>query len=67
MSRSDPLPSFAAIVVAAGKGIRAGQKVPKQFAAWRGKPVVAHSVGALLAAGPIRSWWQFRAERKCKP
>lgn len=51
MSRSDPLPSFAAIVVAAGKGVRAGQVVPKQFAVWRGKPVVAHSVGALIAAG----------------
>lgn len=51
MSRSPPLPSFAAIVVAAGKGSRAGQKVPKQFANWRGKAVVAHSVGALVAAG----------------
>lgn len=51
MSRADPLPSFAAIVVAAGKGVRAGQKVPKQFADWRGKPVVAHSVAAFIAAG----------------
>lgn len=51
MSRSAALPSFAAIVVAAGKGIRAGQKVPKQFADWRGKPVVSHSVAALIAAG----------------
>ncbi|MCT2558648.1 bifunctional 2-C-methyl-D-erythritol 4-phosphate cytidylyltransferase/2-C-methyl-D-erythritol 2,4-cyclodiphosphate synthase [Tsuneonella sp. YG55] len=45
------LPSFAAIVVAAGQGLRAGQPVPKQFAHWRGKPVVRHSVEALLAAG----------------
>jgi 2-C-methyl-D-erythritol 4-phosphate cytidylyltransferase/2-C-methyl-D-erythritol 2,4-cyclodiphosphate synthase len=51
MSRAEPLPPFAAIVVAAGKGIRAGQAVPKQFADWRGKPVVSHSVAALLAAG----------------
>ncbi len=51
MSRHDPLPSFAAIVVAAGKGARAGQKVPKQFADWQGKPVVRHSVEALAAAG----------------
>ncbi|MBX9896501.1 MAG: bifunctional 2-C-methyl-D-erythritol 4-phosphate cytidylyltransferase/2-C-methyl-D-erythritol 2,4-cyclodiphosphate synthase [Qipengyuania sp.] len=43
--------SFAAIVVAAGEGLRAGQPVPKQFAHWRGKPVVRHSVEALLAAG----------------
>lgn len=45
------LPPFAAIVVAAGQGLRAGQPVPKQFAAWRGKPVVRHSVEALLDAG----------------
>lgn len=45
------LPSFAAVVVAAGQGLRAGQRVPKQFALWRGKPVVRHSVEALLAAG----------------
>ena len=50
-----PSPSFAAIVVAAGQGLRAGQPVPKQFANWRGKPVVRHSVEALLAsgAGPV--------------
>jgi 2-C-methyl-D-erythritol 4-phosphate cytidylyltransferase/2-C-methyl-D-erythritol 2,4-cyclodiphosphate synthase len=45
------LPPFAAVVVAAGQGLRAGQSVPKQFALWRGKPVVRHSVEALLAAG----------------
>lgn len=42
--------SVAAIVVAAGKGLRAGQSMPKQFALWRGKPVVRHSVEALAAA-----------------
>ena len=41
----------AAVVVAAGQGLRAGQPVPKQFAKWRGKPVVRHSVEALAAAG----------------
>lgn len=41
----------AALVVAAGAGLRAGQPVPKQFAQWRGKPVVRHSVERLLAAG----------------
>ena len=44
-------PDFAAIVVAAGAGLRAGQRLPKQFALWRGKPVVRHSVEALIAAG----------------
>jgi 2-C-methyl-D-erythritol 4-phosphate cytidylyltransferase/2-C-methyl-D-erythritol 2,4-cyclodiphosphate synthase len=39
------------VVVAGGQGRRAGQPVPKQFAMWRGKPVVRHSVEALLAAG----------------
>ena len=51
MSEARPLPPFAAIVVAAGKGLRAGQPLPKQFARWRGKPVVRHSVEALLDAG----------------
>jgi len=41
----------AAIVVAAGAGLRAGQPVPKQFARWRGKPLVRHSVEALCEAG----------------
>ncbi|MCW1428481.1 bifunctional 2-C-methyl-D-erythritol 4-phosphate cytidylyltransferase/2-C-methyl-D-erythritol 2,4-cyclodiphosphate synthase [Novosphingobium sp. JCM 18896] len=43
-------PRTAAIVVAAGAGLRAGQPLPKQFAPWRGKPVVRHSVEALIAA-----------------
>ena len=54
MADHPPLPSFAAIVVAAGKGVRAGQPLPKQFAVWRGKPVVRHSVEALVAAGASR-------------
>ncbi len=44
-------PNCAAIVVAAGAGLRAGQPVPKQFALWRGKPLVRHSVEALVASG----------------
>ena len=47
-----PTPArFAAVLVAAGKGLRAGQAVPKQFAHWRGKPVVRHAAEALVAAG----------------
>ena len=41
----------AAIIVAAGQGLRAGQPLPKQFALWRGKPVVRHSAEVLAAAG----------------
>jgi 2-C-methyl-D-erythritol 4-phosphate cytidylyltransferase/2-C-methyl-D-erythritol 2,4-cyclodiphosphate synthase len=51
-----PTPArFAAVIVAAGQGLRAGRPVPKQFARWRGKPLVRHSTEALLAtgAGPV--------------
>lgn len=41
----------AAIVVAAGKGLRTGGAVPKQFVVWRGKPLIRHSVEALATAG----------------
>ncbi|WP_394727690.1 bifunctional 2-C-methyl-D-erythritol 4-phosphate cytidylyltransferase/2-C-methyl-D-erythritol 2,4-cyclodiphosphate synthase [Altererythrobacter sp. GH1-8] len=44
-------PALAAIVVAAGKGLRAGGELPKQFRDWRGKPLVRHSVEALIASG----------------
>lgn len=50
-----PSPPFAAIVVAAGEGLRAGQPIPKQFASWCGKPVLRHSVETLveLDASPL--------------
>lgn len=38
-------------MVAAGQGLRAGQPLPKQFAPWRGKAVIRHSVESLAAAG----------------
>ncbi|MDT8757971.1 bifunctional 2-C-methyl-D-erythritol 4-phosphate cytidylyltransferase/2-C-methyl-D-erythritol 2,4-cyclodiphosphate synthase [Sphingomonas psychrotolerans] len=37
----------AALIVAAGQGIRAGSTLPKQFARVAGKPMIAHSYGAL--------------------
>ena len=43
--------STAAVVVAAGRGLRAGGAVPKQFAPWRGKPLLRHSLEALVGAG----------------
>src|SRR6187402_320078 len=47
-----PTPArFAAVIVAAGQGLRAGQPLPKQFAAWRGKPLVRHAAETLLEAG----------------
>ncbi len=39
----------AAIIVAAGKGIRAGGSIPKQFAPLWGKPMLCHSVTALAS------------------
>jgi len=45
------LPPFAAVIVAAGKGLRAGGPVPKQFANWRGKPLVRHSAEAFARFG----------------
>ncbi|MEL6529360.1 MAG: bifunctional 2-C-methyl-D-erythritol 4-phosphate cytidylyltransferase/2-C-methyl-D-erythritol 2,4-cyclodiphosphate synthase [Pseudomonadota bacterium] len=51
MSSDAPLPSFAAIVVAAGKGLRVGGETPKQFRMLKGKPVLRYSVEALIEAG----------------
>lgn len=40
-------PTTAAIIVAAGRGERAGGGVPKQYAMLAGRPVIAHSYHAL--------------------
>lgn len=42
---------FSAVIVAAGRGERAGGAVPKQFRPLRGKPVLLWSVAALAEAG----------------
>ena len=44
-------PRTAAVIVAAGQGLRAGQPLPKQFTPWRGRPLVRHSAQALADAG----------------
>ena len=41
--------TVAALIVAAGKGDRAGGAVPKQFARLGGKAMLAHSIDAFLA------------------
>lgn len=51
MTGEPSLPPFAAIIVAAGKGLRVGGDMPKQFRQWRGLPVLRHSAESLLAAG----------------
>ncbi|MEQ1714768.1 MAG: bifunctional 2-C-methyl-D-erythritol 4-phosphate cytidylyltransferase/2-C-methyl-D-erythritol 2,4-cyclodiphosphate synthase [Hyphomicrobium sp.] len=40
---------IAALIVAAGRGTRAGGDVPKQYARVGGAPVLAHTLGAFLA------------------
>ena len=45
------LPPFAVVIVAAGKGLRAGGSAPKQFATWRGKPLVRHSAETFARLG----------------
>ncbi|MDX2202790.1 MAG: bifunctional 2-C-methyl-D-erythritol 4-phosphate cytidylyltransferase/2-C-methyl-D-erythritol 2,4-cyclodiphosphate synthase [Hyphomicrobiaceae bacterium] len=39
----------AALIVAAGRGVRAGGPVPKQYAMVAGRPVLAHTVAAFTA------------------
>ena len=51
MTTPSPPSRIAAVIVAAGQGLRAGQPLPKQFALWRGKPVVRHSAEAFAAVG----------------
>ncbi|ASJ91354.1 bifunctional 2-C-methyl-D-erythritol 4-phosphate cytidylyltransferase/2-C-methyl-D-erythritol 2,4-cyclodiphosphate synthase [Porphyrobacter sp. CACIAM 03H1] len=51
MAGPAPLPPFAAIVVAAGKGLRVGGDKPKQFRDLNGKPVIRWSIEALAHAG----------------
>lgn len=49
-----PPTALAAVIVAAGQGLRAGQPVPKQFAPWHGSTVLRHAAEALLAGGVTR-------------
>ena len=51
MAEGTPLPPFAAIVVAAGKGLRVGGETPKQFRVLRGKPIIRWSIDTLAQAG----------------
>jgi 2-C-methyl-D-erythritol 4-phosphate cytidylyltransferase/2-C-methyl-D-erythritol 2,4-cyclodiphosphate synthase len=47
-------PDTAAIIVAAGRGTRAGEGLPKQWRDLRGRPVLAWTLDALRAAGLSR-------------
>ena len=43
---------FTIIVVAAGRGSRAGDGIPKQYRKLAGKPLLAHTLDALMRAAP---------------
>lgn len=43
------VPRTAALIVAAGRGLRAGTAVPKQYAPVAGRPMLAHAYAALMA------------------
>jgi 2-C-methyl-D-erythritol 4-phosphate cytidylyltransferase/2-C-methyl-D-erythritol 2,4-cyclodiphosphate synthase len=42
-------PRAAVVIVAAGRGLRAGGGLPKQYRMLQGKPVLAHTVAAFDA------------------
>ncbi|MDO7842720.1 bifunctional 2-C-methyl-D-erythritol 4-phosphate cytidylyltransferase/2-C-methyl-D-erythritol 2,4-cyclodiphosphate synthase [Sphingomonas immobilis] len=48
-------PRTAALIVAAGQGLRSGSPLPKQYAPLAGKPMLAHSHAALSAHPGIHS------------
>ena len=47
LPKASPKPSIAAIVVAGGRGTRAGGAIPKQYNDLAGVPVIARTIGAL--------------------
>ncbi|MDB5594005.1 MAG: 2C-methyl-D-erythritol 2,4-cyclodiphosphate synthase [Hyphomicrobiales bacterium] len=57
MSIAPDLPAEVAVVlVAAGRGLRAGGLIPKQYAQIAGKPLLAHTIEALASLGaPIQA------------
>lgn len=46
-----PRPDAAIVLVAAGRGLRAGGEVPKQYVQVAGKPLLAHTIQALASLG----------------
>ncbi len=48
----DTAPELAIVVVAAGRGSRAGGGIPKQYKSLAGRALLAHTLGALMRAAP---------------
>ena len=46
-------PSTVMLIVAAGRGLRAGEGLPKQYRCLAGEPVLTHTLRACLASGAI--------------
>jgi 2-C-methyl-D-erythritol 4-phosphate cytidylyltransferase/2-C-methyl-D-erythritol 2,4-cyclodiphosphate synthase len=56
--RSDQPLRAAALIVAAGRGSRAGQELPKQYVRLGGTPVLRRTIEAMLADdGSMPLWW----------
>lgn len=53
LRHSDALPPVAALLVAAGRGLRAGDGEPKQYRLVEGRPVLAHALTPFLAEPAI--------------
>ncbi|MGH6841449.1 MAG: IspD/TarI family cytidylyltransferase, partial [Methylocella sp.] len=45
-------PELAIVVVAAGRGSRVGGDTPKQYKTLAGRPLLAHTLDALMRAAP---------------
>ena len=51
--------SVAAIILAAGKGLRMGGDLPKQYMVLAGRPVLAHTLAAFDHAPSVEKWWSL--------
>ena len=54
-AKVDMLPSVAAVIVAAGRGTRAGRDLPKQYRALAGEPVIRSSLSLFSWHGEIKA------------
>ena len=50
---SRPSPSVAALIVAAGRGTRAGDGLPKQYRPLAGRPVLGRAADPLIASSLV--------------
>ncbi|QSI75085.1 2-C-methyl-D-erythritol 4-phosphate cytidylyltransferase [Niveibacterium microcysteis] len=57
MTLINPQPSFHALIPAAGSGSRMGSELPKQYIDLLGRPVIRHTLDALLAVGALSRVW----------